>query len=256
MLWSGTRWPERLRDQAAVGGESGRRANRDLDAICALFDIAHRSEEVSGLRGGDRVPGRGGRAADPGRHAGGGRSARFGGPAADRAPGQGPGVGPGRGGRRPGGCVAGHPAPRLAAGAGPARSARVDRDRADRVPDRGGATAVLRRLHPGPSTAGGDRGRRDGRGGRSAVPVPDRAGRSRGARRRPPAPAADPGRTGRRAAADLRGPGGATRPARGGGRVGWPGWRTPSTSTVGRWCRWPTRFAGGGWRSCRMRPSP
>ena len=51
VLWSGTRWPERLREQAAVGGESGRRANRDLDAICALFDIAHRSEEVSGLRG-------------------------------------------------------------------------------------------------------------------------------------------------------------------------------------------------------------
>ena len=30
---------------------SGRRANRDLDAVCALFDIAARSEEVSGLRG-------------------------------------------------------------------------------------------------------------------------------------------------------------------------------------------------------------
>ncbi|MFT4167472.1 MAG: ATP-dependent helicase, partial [Microlunatus sp.] len=51
VLWSGTRWPERLRTQAALSGESGRRANRDLDAICALFDIAHRSEEVSGLRG-------------------------------------------------------------------------------------------------------------------------------------------------------------------------------------------------------------
>ena len=34
-----------------VGGQAGRRANRDLDAICALFDIAARSEEVSGLRG-------------------------------------------------------------------------------------------------------------------------------------------------------------------------------------------------------------
>ena len=51
MLWSGTRWPERLREQAAHGGESSRRANRDLDAVCALFDIAHRSEEVAGLRG-------------------------------------------------------------------------------------------------------------------------------------------------------------------------------------------------------------
>ena len=51
MLWSGTPWPARLREQSAVGGETGRRANRDLDAVCALFDIAHRSEEVSGLRG-------------------------------------------------------------------------------------------------------------------------------------------------------------------------------------------------------------
>lgn len=51
VLWTGTRWPDRLRDQAALGGDPGRRANRDLDAICALFDIAHRSEEVSGLRG-------------------------------------------------------------------------------------------------------------------------------------------------------------------------------------------------------------
>ena len=50
-LWSGTRWPERLRHDAALGGDHGRRANRDLDAICALFDVAARSEEVSGLRG-------------------------------------------------------------------------------------------------------------------------------------------------------------------------------------------------------------
>ncbi len=51
VLWTGTRWPDRLREQASLGGESGRRANRDLDSICALFDIAHRSEEVAGLRG-------------------------------------------------------------------------------------------------------------------------------------------------------------------------------------------------------------
>ena len=51
LLWSQTAWPEKLRTQAAAGGEAGRRANRDLDAICALFDIAARSEEVSGLRG-------------------------------------------------------------------------------------------------------------------------------------------------------------------------------------------------------------
>jgi superfamily I DNA/RNA helicase/RecB family exonuclease len=51
LLWSQTAWPERLRHQAGLGGETGRRANRDLDAICALFEIAARSEEVSGLRG-------------------------------------------------------------------------------------------------------------------------------------------------------------------------------------------------------------
>jgi len=51
LLWSQTSWPDKLREQASRGGEAGRRANRDLDAICALFDIAARSEEVSGLRG-------------------------------------------------------------------------------------------------------------------------------------------------------------------------------------------------------------
>ena len=51
VLWSQTAWPEKLRQQAGRGGEGGRRANRDLDAICALFEIAARSEEVSGLRG-------------------------------------------------------------------------------------------------------------------------------------------------------------------------------------------------------------
>ena len=44
-------WPARLRREGAYGGDVGRRANRDLDAVCALFDVAARSEEVSGLRG-------------------------------------------------------------------------------------------------------------------------------------------------------------------------------------------------------------
>jgi superfamily I DNA/RNA helicase/RecB family exonuclease len=51
LLWSQTTWPEKLQQQAGRGGETGRRANRDLDAVCALFDIAARSEEMSGLRG-------------------------------------------------------------------------------------------------------------------------------------------------------------------------------------------------------------
>ena len=37
--------------EAAFGGDTGRRANRDLDAVCALFEVAGRSEEVAGLRG-------------------------------------------------------------------------------------------------------------------------------------------------------------------------------------------------------------
>ncbi|HYP46585.1 MAG TPA: ATP-dependent DNA helicase [Propionibacteriaceae bacterium] len=51
LLWSETGWPERLRTEAGFGGDGGRRANRNLDAVCALFAIAARSEEVSGLRG-------------------------------------------------------------------------------------------------------------------------------------------------------------------------------------------------------------
>ena len=51
LLWSGTGWPDRLRSTAAGAGDGGRRANRDLDAVCALFAVAARSEEVSGLRG-------------------------------------------------------------------------------------------------------------------------------------------------------------------------------------------------------------
>ena len=50
-LWSGTSWPDRLRRQAALSGEAGRRANRDLDAVCALFDIAERSDQLAGRRG-------------------------------------------------------------------------------------------------------------------------------------------------------------------------------------------------------------
>lgn len=50
-LWTGTDWPDRLRADARVGGDTGQRANRDLDAVVALFDVAGRSEEISGLRG-------------------------------------------------------------------------------------------------------------------------------------------------------------------------------------------------------------
>ncbi|MGW6690317.1 ATP-dependent helicase [Streptomyces sp. NPDC054961] len=50
-LWDGTPWPQRLERGARRGGPAGRNADRDLDAICALFDTAARAEERTGGRG-------------------------------------------------------------------------------------------------------------------------------------------------------------------------------------------------------------
>ncbi|WP_433545800.1 ATP-dependent helicase [Streptomyces sp. CA-294286] len=50
-LWDGTPWPDRLERSALRGGPAGRNADRDLDAVCALFDTAARAEERSGGRG-------------------------------------------------------------------------------------------------------------------------------------------------------------------------------------------------------------
>ena len=44
-LWAGTRWPRRLRGAVERGGAAARAAHRDLDAICALFEVAARAEE-------------------------------------------------------------------------------------------------------------------------------------------------------------------------------------------------------------------
>lgn len=44
-VWSGTNWPQRLRRYVEAGGGSARRAHRDLDSICALFDVSVRSGE-------------------------------------------------------------------------------------------------------------------------------------------------------------------------------------------------------------------
>ena len=256
MLWSGTRWPERLREQAAVGGESGRRANRDLDAICALFDIAHRSEEVSGLRGvtgflaeveGQQIP-----ADTLGEADLRGSAVRL--LTAHRA----------KGLEWDLVVVAG-----VQEGAWPdirRRGSLLEPDRlgphglteieptASRIAEERrlfyvACTRARRRLVV--TAVAGTEGEGDQPSrfltelGARVVPVAGTA-----------AAAADPGRVGRRAAPDLRGPRVAARPAGGGGGSGWPGSRTPSTSTVGRWCRWPTRSAGGGCGSCRTRPWP
>ena len=44
-LWAGTSWPQRLRAAAEQGGPAARAAHRDLDAVCALFEVAARTEE-------------------------------------------------------------------------------------------------------------------------------------------------------------------------------------------------------------------
>ncbi|MEU3773969.1 ATP-dependent DNA helicase [Streptomyces sp. NPDC032472] len=50
-LWDGTPWPQRLERSARRGGPAGRNADRDLDAVCALFDTAARAEDRTGGRG-------------------------------------------------------------------------------------------------------------------------------------------------------------------------------------------------------------
>lgn len=44
VLWSSTRWPDRLQRAVELGGGAARRAHRDLDAVLALFDTAARIE--------------------------------------------------------------------------------------------------------------------------------------------------------------------------------------------------------------------
>ncbi|MEU8822647.1 ATP-dependent DNA helicase [Streptomyces sp. NPDC048636] len=50
-LWDGTSWPGRLERATQRGGAAGRNADRDLDAVCALFETAARAEERTGGRG-------------------------------------------------------------------------------------------------------------------------------------------------------------------------------------------------------------
>ena len=50
-VWSGSPWPRRLRGGIDVGGPAARAAHRDLDAVCALFDLAARAEERQQRRG-------------------------------------------------------------------------------------------------------------------------------------------------------------------------------------------------------------
>jgi len=50
-LWSGTSWPRRLQEASFAGGATGRAADRDLDAVVALFEVAARSDDRLTSRG-------------------------------------------------------------------------------------------------------------------------------------------------------------------------------------------------------------
>ena len=47
-LWDGSDWGRRLRAATQAGGQAARLAHRDLDALCALFEVAARAEEQRG----------------------------------------------------------------------------------------------------------------------------------------------------------------------------------------------------------------
>ena len=50
-LWDGTHWPAALREEALRGQDSAPRAHRDLDAVTALFRLAHESLAPPGAEG-------------------------------------------------------------------------------------------------------------------------------------------------------------------------------------------------------------
>ena len=159
-LWSGTSWPERLRARGRrAGGRPARLANRDLDAMCALFDTAARAEEQVGHVGVGDFLATLEAAADPRRHPGRAWHPQRVGAPADGAPVQGPGVAAGRGRARAGELVA-RPASTHDACCRPTASAPSGtpypiRPEPPRRAARRGAPPVLRRLHPRVRAAGG-----------------------------------------------------------------------------------------------------
>ena len=240
----------RLAGAAAAGLGFRRRSRqaRQSGSRCGLRAVRHRRPLGGGGRTARRhwLPGRGRGPADPGGHPSRVRDPWCGRPVADRSPGQGSGMGSGRGRGRPGGCLAGRTAARLAAGAGSAGPPRAVRAAADRGPDRGGAAAVLRRLHPRPIPAG-----RDGRcghrgGGKPAVPVPGRARRARTGAGGPAAAAALARRADRRAAPGDHRSGGDPRPAGAGRPAAGEAGRRQRCTTAARSPRPPVPTDGGG----------
>ena len=203
-IWQATTSSNGGSDASALGGPVGAAADRDLDAVLALFDSAARhadrlpGADVLGVRGVPRRP------AAAGRHPRRPGSRRRRGRAADGARRPRPGVA-GRGrARRPGGhlagpAAAGQPARQRAAGRRRRRGRRARRRGvAHRPAARRGAAAVLRRVHPRAGDAAGQRGA----GGQRVAdgdeqpsrfldeldPVPGRRARPRGPPRAPARP--------------------------------------------------------------------
>ncbi len=50
-LWQGTTWPARLAKEVAAGGSLGARADADLDAVCAFFELAAAGDRRGGAAG-------------------------------------------------------------------------------------------------------------------------------------------------------------------------------------------------------------
>ena len=50
-LWNATDWSRRLEQDSLRGGDPGRRADRDLDALCALFETAAQADRRGGAAG-------------------------------------------------------------------------------------------------------------------------------------------------------------------------------------------------------------
>ena len=250
-LWSGTSWPEHLRTRTQRGGSTARLANRDLDAMCALFETAARAEEQVGHKSVGEFLATLGAAGDPRRHPGGAWHPRRVGAPADRAPVQGPGVAAGRGRARAGDLLA-RPAPPDEPAAGrPHRRGAVRRpgppagDQHEGAARRG-APPVLRRLHACVRAAGRHGRRLSGRRGRAAFPVPHRARRGGAAPAGSAAPAAVPARAGQRAASYGVGPRGPTRRSATPPCDGSPAWPPSVAPTDDPWSRQRTRRPGGG----------
>ena len=222
LLWQATTWPQRLTAALAAGPDQARAAHRDLDAICALFDGAQRYDELSSGRGvpgflaevaAQQIPADRTRESDLRD-----RGVRI--LTAHRC----------KGLEWPLVVVAGvqegnWPDPRR-------RGSLLETDRltADGRTDTSvgaagsRAATLLRGLYPRPAQTCRDRGRRCRRGGRPALPVPDRAGCRTGASNRPSPPAAQPHRPGHRITArGRRFPATPGRPGSGGTAAGGPG---------------------------------